>query len=206
MIDKFCDFLLEKIRKEIPEMSEEKADVIYYGLQNLVGEVPKMVILLGLAYFLGILKLTILSFLIILPYRIASGGFHLKSHLGCMVGTSLIYYGNVFLSQIIQFEPIFVKYVVIIFVWLFGIRMISLYAPADTENVPILSKKERKKKKIASYIILTTFVILAIFIKDTLYSNMILFGMFMQTLTITPIAYRITRNKYGYEVYSKQSC
>ena len=33
--------------------------------------------------------------------------------------------------------------------------MIKLYAPADTENVPILRKKERKQKKMVSYIILT---------------------------------------------------
>ena len=33
--------------------------------------------------------------------------------------------------------------------------MIKLYAPADTENVPILRKKDRKKKKILSYIFLT---------------------------------------------------
>ena len=39
-----------------------------------------------------------------------------------------------------------VKYIVIACVWVFGMIMIKLYAPADTESVPILQEKVRKKK------------------------------------------------------------
>ena len=42
------------------------------------------------------------------------------------------------------------KYILIGITFIFGVIMISLYAPADTENLPILSKKERKIKKILS--------------------------------------------------------
>ena len=79
--------------------------------------------------------------------------------------------------------------------------MISLYAPADTENLPILSKKERKIKKILSYIILTVTLIVTFFIKDNVISNILIIGNLLQTMTITRIAYKITNNKYGYETY-----
>ena len=41
MIDKICMFLTNKIRKEMPEIDDERAEVINYGLQNIIGEVPK---------------------------------------------------------------------------------------------------------------------------------------------------------------------
>ena len=43
MIDKICAFLTQKIRKEMPDIDDEKADAIYFGLQNLFGEIPKTI-------------------------------------------------------------------------------------------------------------------------------------------------------------------
>ena len=50
MIDKICMFLTNKIRKEMPEIDDEKAEVINYGLQNIIGELPKTFIVLFIAY------------------------------------------------------------------------------------------------------------------------------------------------------------
>lgn len=41
-------------------------------------------------------------------------------------------------------------------------------------------------------------------VPDKTISNMLLYGVFLQTLTITKIAYKITKNKYGHEVYEKE--
>ena len=79
--------------------------------------------------------------------------------------------------------------------------MIKLYAPADTENVPILRKKERKQKQILSFIVVTIELIVALFIPDTIISNLIIIGVLFETVTITRFAYKLTNNKYGYEVY-----
>ena len=80
--------------------------------------------------------------------------------------------------------------------------MIKLYAPADTENVPILRKQERKQKQIFSYIILTVEFIIALIINNSIITSIIIFGSLIQTLTITRLAYNITDNKYGHEVYA----
>ena len=79
--------------------------------------------------------------------------------------------------------------------------MIFKYAPADTENVPILQKRERKQKKILSYIFLTAGLLASIIIKNNEISNILILGNIIQTMMITPLAYKITKNKYGYEVY-----
>ena len=83
--------------------------------------------------------------------------------------------------------------------------MIKLYAPADTENVPILRKKDRKRDQIVSYIVFSIGLLIAGIINYDVVSNIIIFGYFLQTLTITKLAYRLTNNKYGYEVYGDTS-
>ena len=201
MIDKICEILTNKIRKEMPEIDDERAEIIMYGLQNIIGELPKGIIILLIAYFLGIFKLTLISLLIIAPYRCFSGGVHMKTHIGCIVFTLTLYSGSALLGKYISIDGI-TKYVLAFSVWTFCMIMLKMYAPADTENVPILRKKERKQKQIFSYIILTVEFIIAVIIKDTTISGIIIFGDFIQTLTITRIVYQITNNKYGHEVYA----
>ena len=204
MIDKICTFLTNRIRKEMPEIDDERAEVINYGLQNIVGEIPKIFLLFIIAFFLNMLKEVVFMFLVLTPYRGSSGGFHLKTHLGCILATTIFYCGTVFLSKNIILEEV-TKYIIIGIVWIFGMIMIKLYAPADTENVPILSKKDRRRKQIIAYISFTIALVVTIFIQNNTISNILLFGNFVQTLTITKFAYKLTKNKYGYEVYGDVS-
>lgn len=201
MIDKICQYLTNKIRKEMPEIDDERAEIIMYGLQNIIGEIPKGFLILLIAYFLGIFKLTLMAVLIIAPYRCFSGGVHLKTHMGCIIYTSLLYIGSALLGKYIVLTGI-AKYVIAAIVWVFGMIMIKLYAPADTENVPILRKQERRQKQIFSYIILTVEFVIAVLVNNTAISGIIIFGDLIQTLTITRLAYNITNNKYGHEVYA----
>ena len=201
MIDKITESLTCKIRKKMPEIDDERAEVINFGLQILIGEIPKLFITLFVAYILGVFKLTLLTFLILLPYKGASGGFHLKTHIGCIISTTAFYCGIAVLAKNIVLVDI-TKYIIISIVGLFGIIMIKLYAPADTEDVPILSKKVRKQKQIMSYVCLIVGLIISAVIKNNTISNIIIFGYIVQTFMITKLAYKLTNNKYGYEVYS----
>lgn len=204
MIDKICTFLTNKIRKEMPEIDDERAEVIYYGLQNIVGEIPKVFIMLGIAYALGIFKLALFTFLALFPYKGASGGIHLKTHLGCIIVTTAFYCIIPFVSQYFIL-PIKIKYIIISLVWIFGIIMIKLYAPADTEDVPILEKKVRRKKQIVSYITFTIGLLAAAIIKNNVISNILILANLFQTITITKFIYKLANNKYGYEVYGNTS-
>lgn len=201
MIDKICENLTNRIRKEMPEIDDERAEIIDYGIHLVIGEIPKFFIIMGIAYLLGILKLTLLTYILIMPYRGVSGGFHLKTHIGCIIGTTVFYSGIVMLSKYLILGGL-LKYIVTFIIWIFGIIMVTLYAPADTENQPIISKKERKKKKILSYLTLTLSIIVAMFIKDVVISNILIYGVLFQSIFITRLAYKITNNKYGYETYN----
>lgn len=200
MIEIICNSLAHKIITSVNGYDESRIEEISFGLQLLIGEIPKFFITFILAWLLNIIDLTIISFMIILPYRMFSGGFHLNTHLGCIIATNTMYIGSAYLANILNFNDI-VKYILIAITFIFSFTMIAKYAPADTENVPVLQKKERRKRRIWSFIIAGIELIMAIFIPYKVISNMIIIGILVQTFTITKLAYRITKNKYGYEVY-----
>ena len=204
MIDKICDFLTNKIRKEMPEIDDERAEVINYGLQNIIGEIPKIFIMLGVAYLLDIFWLALFTFIVLIPYKGASGGIHLKTHIGCIIFTTAFYCLIPFVSKYFILSQI-LKYIIIASTWIFGMIMIKLYAPADTENVPILDEKDRRKKQIVAYITYTIALIIALIISNSTIANILILSHFIQTLTITKLVYRLTNSKYGYEVYGDTS-
>lgn len=201
MVTQICDFLTNRIRKEMPEINDERAEAIHYGLENIIGEMPKIALIFIIACILQIVDLTMISFASILLYRAFSGGFHAKTHIGCIICTTSLYIGNVILSKMFLFDQEWIKYIIISIVWLFSMIMIRKYAPADTENVPILRKKDRKQKRILSYVTMTLTLLIAFLIKDRVISNIIWMGILLQTFCITRLAYKITNNKYGHEVY-----
>lgn len=203
MVDRICDYLTNKIKKQMPDVDDEKAEIINYGMHLIVGEIPKTFIFIAIAAILGVLKEFFITMLVVFPYRTFSGGVHLKTHLGCIILTSIMYCGIAYISQYQLFD-VNLKYALILLTWLFGMIMCRLYAPADTENVPILRKKDRKIKQILSYITLTVTLIIGAIVKDYVVSNIIIFGIFLQTIMITKLAYRLTNNKYGYEVYMQE--
>jgi len=203
LVETICNSLTNKIRRKMPEIDDERAEVINYGLQLVMGEIPKTFIILLFAYMLGVFKLTLLSMLFILPYRTVSGGTHLRTHIGCVIATTIFYSGNAILSKYIVFANSYIKYGVIILVWIFSMTMIKMYAPADTVDVPILRKKDRKRKKVLSYIIMTISLTLGAMIKNNIISNLLIFGTLLQSIVITRFMYSLTKNKYGYEEYLK---
>lgn len=204
MLDKICTFLTNKIRKEMPEIDEEKAGVIYFGLQNILGEIPKIFIMLAISYILGIFEWSLFTFLVLYLYRGASGGVHLKTHLGCIIFTTTFYCIIPYISQYIIL-PIIIKYIVIMISWVFGMIMIKLYAPADTEDIPILKEKVRKKKRILSYVTFSIGMFIALIIENNMISNILWLANLFQTICITKFMYKLTKNKYGYEVYGDTS-
>lgn len=203
MIEKICTYIVNQMRKQMPDIDDEKAEIITYGIELIIGEIPKIFLLFVLSFILGIGWYTVFAYVALIPYRASSGGFHLKTHVGCIIGSSVFYYGIVYLSKFIILN-LAQKYIIIGIALVFGVIMVSLYAPADTENIPIISKKERKRKKILSYITLVLTLTASVFIKDSIISNILIFGVIVQSFMISRLAYLLTNNKYGYKVYQQK--
>lgn len=204
MIDKFCDWITKKIKQKMPEIDEEKEMVIDFGVKLIIGELPKIIILFLIGFLLNIGWYTILLFFILAPYRGFTGGVHLKTHLGCMISTSILYLGPVALAKYITIQQNVTLYFATAITAVLSMALITKYAPADTDSIPILSKTERKKKKTKAYIYLIVLLLISIFIPDKFISSMLIYGIIIQNLTVLPITYKLTKCKYGYEVYTEE--
>ena len=45
MIEAICNKITLRIRRKIPDVDDERAEVINYGLQLIIGEIPKTFII-----------------------------------------------------------------------------------------------------------------------------------------------------------------
>lgn len=205
MIDKFCDWITEKIKGKMPEIDEEKELVINFGVRLIFGEIPKILALFILGFILQIGWYTLLIYLLIAPYRTFTGGFHLKTHWGCMITSIILYIVPILVAKHITIPQNYIIYIMAGIIGALSAIFIAKYAPADTENIPILSKKERKAKKVKSYISLAVLLAIIVLVPNRIISGMLLYGIFLQNLTLTPIAYKLTKNKYSYEVYTEET-
>ena len=205
MIDKFCDWTTEQIKGKMPEMDEEKEAVINFGVRLLFGEIPKIIALFIIGFLLQIGWYSLLIYFLLAPYRSSTGGFHLRTHWGCMLSSIVLYIVPILMAKYIPISQEYIIYVMTGIIGILSSIFIFKYAPADTENIPILSKQERKTKRIKAYISLGILLTIIVFVPDKIVSYMLLYGMFLQDLTLTPIAYKLTKNKYSYEVYTEET-
>ncbi len=205
MIDKICNYIMEKIKSSIDNMDEERELVIEFGIKLIIGELPKIAILFIIGFLIGIGWYTVILFLLLSIYRSFVGGFHLKTHLGCMITTSILYLMPIILAKYVIITENIITHILTIIISLFSIFVIAKYAPADTENIPILSKKERKSKKVKAYISLAFLVFIILLNINPIISYMLIYGIFLEDLTTLPMVYKITNNKYGYEVYTQEN-
>ncbi|MBQ9267246.1 MAG: accessory gene regulator B family protein [Clostridia bacterium] len=197
MVDKVCETLLDKIRKSDTTIDDEKAEIIYYGLQNMIGELPKLIIVFGLAALLGIFKLVVLGTIVLMIYRGFAGGVHLKTHISCLLTSTFLMIGSTYLAKEVIYENVLLVYTILL---AFNLIIALLYAPADTENKPIMKESQRKKQKIESILMVFLIYFLSIVvIKERAITNLFMYMITIESLMITPLAYKIFDNKTGDE-------
>lgn len=197
MVDKVCDTLLDKIRKSDASIDDEKAEIIYYGLQNLIGELPKGIIILLIAGILGILKLVIVGTVVLMIYRGFAGGVHLKTHLSCLLTSTFLVIGSTYLAKELIYENTLLVYSLLSG---FSLLIAILYAPADTENKPIMRESQRKRQKVESIaMVILVYIFSTFVIKEKVLSNLFIYMIVAESLMITPLAYKLFKNKNGDE-------
>jgi accessory gene regulator B len=197
MINKLCEYLINKIRKNDNTIDDERAEIINYGLQSIIGEFPKGIIIFSLAYIIGLVKIVLISTIILLIYRAFAGGIHLKTNKYCLLISGLLVIGSSYLARIIIFDNPILFYFIL---FCMNIYSIILYAPADTYNRPIISQKQKYRRKIECLItVMISFLLSIYIIKDQVVSNIMMYSITIESFMITPLAYKIFDNKYGIE-------
>jgi len=198
MLEKFCQRITNYIRTKMPNMDDEKAEIINFGLLVLLGECPKLIILVLLAWWLDILFLTLITLIAMALYRTQGGGLHLHGHIHCFLFSTLIFCGTGLLAQAMLSLSMLTQYLLYILIFIFAMIVIDKYAPADTKNIPMIRPKLRKRKMLGSYIAVILLYIFAVLIsKEQIISNVCILVVFIQSLTMTSPAYMFFKCEYG---------
>ncbi|MFR5772388.1 MAG: accessory gene regulator ArgB-like protein [Lachnospirales bacterium] len=115
---------------------------IAYGMEILLENLIKTVVIIGLALALGGLKYTLVAILSFAILRFFTFGLHCQSGVMCLLL-------SVFLDVIspILIKDIYVGTIARSVLMITYIFIIFRYAPADTENHPLVKKEVRKHAK-----------------------------------------------------------
>ncbi|HOQ07339.1 MAG TPA: accessory gene regulator B family protein [Clostridiales bacterium] len=197
MFDKISKYMADMIYSTLEGVDPEKREIIEYGVYMIVSEIVKISIILAVSLIFRIVPYVAAAIVAYGIQRTLLGGIHAKSHLGCMITHSAIVFGIVAASLYSNIDRIYLLLIIAPFSYVAA----YLYAPADLPQKPVKSKKQRKQLRIGGFILLTCMFAASWFL-PAVWSNIILFSCFLQAVFMTPLAYRISGNKYGREEVS----
>lgn len=192
MKKKYLSLTLGIIKKYNPDLSDIELDEMRYGLEGFYLTITKMIIIIPLAFLLGVGKELILMLLFYNLLRENACGLHATKSWMCLLSSTIIF----ILLPLISKEIIFsVEWKTIFCIT--AIVLMFIYAPADTIKAPIIKKKNRDKKKFRATVTTIIFSFLCIFIKNEVICNLILFGIYTEIILILPITYKIFHLPYN---------
>lgn len=194
MFSKISNFMTDMIYDTLPGIEPERREIIEYGVYMTVSEIVKIIVMIIVSAVIGIVPRVLCVIAVFGILRMLLGGIHAKSHWSCMISHAAIVFGVVALSFISHVDRLYLMIPIVPFSYIAAYK----YAPADLPQKPVKSKKQRKQLRAGGYMLLAVLFTGAYFL-DRIWSNIILFTCFSQSVLMTPLAYRLTKNKYGRE-------
>ena len=148
---------MKLIKKYISKYTtnDEELEVVIYGLYNFILSVCGIF----LSVLLGIITRktfeVIIFLLFFIPLRIFAGGYHARSTKRCMILSSLVMVGVIFMYQIKDSISTHLEYMNSIEVVLFVIACIIIYilAPVDNENKRLYIHEIKRYRMITRIIV-----------------------------------------------------
>lgn len=184
------NLLLNFIKKNTEYIDYDTEEIIRYGFQVLYFNLSKLIIVVIVAYFFRIIKETFLVILVLSVAKMFSFGFHAKDFIGCILITFVNIFGIIYISKVVHLSVDMKGYLCI-----FAFTLFLIFAPADSEERPIVSAKKRKKYKIFSLIVCKILCYIALG-TETFLSNIIVFSLVVVAINTTPILYIIFGRRY----------
>ena len=190
MLNKITKKITNEIIVTVPNITEEKAEQIQYGLYIAASDGLKFIAVMLTAYFLGQLPLALAGGAVFALNKSFFGGVHAKTQLGCIITYFIFLFGAIYSSKIIDISC----FNIILFV-VSGI-LVYFYAPADLASKPIITEKRWKELRAQGSITVAVFFIITFFVPRE-YSNIISIITLINSINMTPVLYRITKNRKG---------
>lgn len=199
--------MVEKVSKKILRFLEkdskyngDKEEILLYGIQRILEDVPKAVGILIIGILLNVLLEVIIVTIIIAMYKTYVGGVHAKTNIGCFIYSVVFYLLIIYVAKYIYVLGS-LKTFLIAMDYIFSLYCIWVYVPADVVEMPKVDPKLRNNIKIKSLIVLNILFLSAIFIKNEMIVNLIYTAIFFINIMTTRTIYKMFNNEYGFEAY-----
>ena len=189
--EKLSNLFMEFIKKNL-DKTEDELEILHYGTQVILISVYKLIILFVTSYFLKVFTYTLIAFIVFGILRSFANGVHADSSIKCIFLNYIVFLGNVYLS--LHFT---LNRTLIITLLLISLILIIKYAPADTAERPLVSKKLRKSLKLKSIAIVLISYSVSLLLSNSVYKNIIIYSILEESFLITPFAYFIFRKSYN---------
>lgn len=200
MKEKFLGYALSSVHNYYPEYDEVKLEELRYGLEGFYLSITKMVVITALAIVLGIFKEMVIMLIMFNVLRTTGFGLHATKSWICLLSSSMVFLLLPMVAKLV-YIPSSIKVVL----GIISIICIFLYAPADTSKRPLIKKRKRDIYKFITTIACIILNIIALFIKDSTISNLIIFGIYTEVILILPTTYRLFHLSYNnYKNYKPQ--
>lgn len=187
------------IKKYYPDYSNEQIEKIQYGLESIYLTTTKIIVIIFLSILLNIFKETITLLLFFNILRMTAFGIHASKSWICWI-TSI----PTFIVVPLICKNYILPMYVLITISLLAIISFAFFAPADTKKRPLIRKKKRIMYKIISIIIALIYSIFIISTNNHFLKNTLAFSLFIETILICPLTYRIFNMPYNnYKKYSQ---
>ena len=194
VIEKCYQFITKQI-----DCDELKEKQIRYGLESIYNMLTKLIVLFFITFLFHLTEEYILLLVVYAIVKRYTYGLHAKTSLACWMTTIPIYMlGCVFIHYVhIPFYFIGICFV-------FSFVSFLLWAPADTPARPLIHKEIRRAQKVKACCICILLFMIACFIPYPKLTSSIIYSMFIQSVCINPITYKLTKTPFdNYKTYYK---
>ncbi len=190
MLSKITKKITNEILVTVPGITEEKAEEIDYGLYMAISDGLKLIAVLLTAFALGQLRYALAAVAVFSVNKSFFGGIHAKTQLGCVITHFTFIFGTIYLSLVITFDYLN------IFMFIISGILVYLYAPADLISKPIITEKRRKELRVGSSIVFVIWFLISFLVPQD-FSNVISIITLINAVNLTPMVYKITKNRKG---------
>ena len=197
MKKRFLNTIKKAIKTQYPNYSDDKLDEIMYGVEGIYLTITKTIIIFLLAFLLGIAKELLFLLLSFNFIRLFAFGMHADKSWICLVFSSTIFIGGVFICKYINFnnELLYILYII-------ALTIIIIYSPADTVKRPLIKKKKRLRFKFLSILITIIYFIISLVTTNNLIINYLIIGLLIECILILPVTYKLFNMPYrNYKKY-----
>jgi accessory gene regulator B len=184
--------ITSSIAAQLEDLSEQKLAEINYGIAVFIANSYKMLLIFILAIFLNIFDYFLVAFVSFGALRTFASGVHAKREWTCLPASTMLFFGILYLGMTIELN-IYVSSIIFVLCFAAVLR----YAPADTEERPLASRKLRRKLKIMSCITVLILYAITLYNLGTSVSSIIVFSTLIESVLILPVTYKLAGSMYG---------